>query len=188
MSRRILILSVNNFKDLTGVDATVSEKVIVPELLAAQDIVIMQILGSRLYNKILDLIDANQLGLEANAMYKTLVKDYIYDTLANYAMGNLPDAISYRFTNKGVQSPTSSDGNTVSDSMINKVADKYKVRATFYAERLRMFIIENQNDSFKEYFEAGNISDVHPAKRVYKSPIFLGNVKRGKQGPNNADY
>ena len=102
MSANVLMISEQSFKDFTVASANIDLKNVTQVIKMTQDRYIHPILGSALYDKILDLIVANTIGQAGNAVYKTLLDSYITDTLFNYVLGELPMALQYKFVNKGV--------------------------------------------------------------------------------------
>ena len=99
MSKNTLFISDTIIKERSIVNGNNDPKLIYPDIKAAQDLYIHPILGTALFIKIQNAIAANNwTGL---ADYKTLLDDYIIDTLVNYTMAELP-MNSYQFTNKGI--------------------------------------------------------------------------------------
>lgn len=183
MSRRILILSVENFKKITSVHDNTDEKLIRPEILSAQDVYIMPILGSKLYNKILDEIEGSSLA----GKYKELVEDYIFDSLAWHAMAELPDSLSIQFTNKGLQNPSGGENSNNADAaQTSRIIDKYRNRAAFYCQRMKAFVLEFRTD-FPEYDASTTIGDVKPSNNTFRSPVFLRKLKPIKEQPSYND-
>ena len=61
MSRNILFISVDTIKERTGLHANVDEKLVMPEILTAQDMYILPALGTGLYDRLQDGVAANNL-------------------------------------------------------------------------------------------------------------------------------
>ena len=83
-------------KERMSLHDNVDDKLIYPEIKAVQDLYIMPLLGSTLFNKILADIAANTLG----GNYKILVDDYLVMAVCNYVMSELPEGLNYQFWNK----------------------------------------------------------------------------------------
>jgi hypothetical protein len=171
MSKNILIISPSLLKERTALHDNVDEKLIYPEIKAAQDIYVLPLLGSALFNKILADIAASTLSGD----YKTLVDDYLIDMLCNYVLAELPDGINYQYTNKGVV--TKQNDNTTPPSMSDMYATiaKYKNRAEHYKKRALMYLVQNAPTKFPEYINPGQgVDDVRPERHAFSNPIYLG--------------
>lgn len=173
MSKNILMISVQMLKDRTAVHDNIDEKLVFPEIKAAQDMFILPLCGSALFNKLLTDINANTLA----GNYKVLVDDYIIDTLANYVISELPLGLTYQFWNKGVAQKTTDSSVTPSMSDLFSVAAKYKRRAEEYAQRMRLYLRENAPTMFPEYINPGSgVDTVIPERQGFSNPIYLGDV------------
>jgi hypothetical protein len=170
MSKNILMISVDMLKERTSLHDNVDEKLIYPEIKAAQDIYLVPLLGTALFNKIINDIDNGNLS----GKYKELVDDYLIDTLCNYVLSELPDGINYQYSNKGVQTKTTDSSNTPSMSEMYSIVAKYKNRAEHYEKRAMMYLKQNADLHFPEYCNPGNnIDDVRPDGISFSNPIFL---------------
>jgi len=173
MSKNILMISVQMLKDRTAVHDNIDEKLIFPEIKAAQDMYILPLCGSALFNKLLTDINANTLG----GNYKVLVDDYIIDTLANYVISELPLGLTYQFWKKGVAQKTTDSSIAPSMTDLFSVASKYKRRAEEYAQRMRLYLRENAPVMFPEYINPGSgVDTVIPERQGFSNPIYLGDV------------
>jgi hypothetical protein len=173
MSKNILMISVQMLKDRTAIHDNIDEKLIFPEIKASQDMYILPVCGSALFNKLLNDINANTLS----GNYKALVDDYIVDTLANYVISELPLGLTYQFWNKGVAQKTTDNSLTPSMSDLFSVASKYKRRAEEYAQRLRLYLRQNAPTLFPEYINPGSgVDTIIPERQGFSNPIYLGDV------------
>lgn len=172
MSRNILFISVKTIKDRTGLHNNVDEKLIHPEILTAQDMYILPCLGSALYDRIQDGIENNNLTVNETNLLDT----YITPTLVHYVVSELPMGISFQFYNKGVVRKTGADQSDPSVQDLIDVANRYKVRAEFYKQRLIKYLRETASQSvFNEYLNPGNgIDTLIPETEAYTVSIYLG--------------
>lgn len=173
MSKNVLLLSVDILKDRTPVHGNIDEKLIFPEIKAAQDMYILPILGTALYNKIVNDIDGT--GTTTGA-YKTLLDNYIVDALLYYVLSELPDALSYQFYNKGVIRKQGENTETPSMEELIDISNKYRKRAEWYGERLRRYLLTTATSTvLSEYLAPGNTIDtIVPESTPFTMPIFLG--------------
>jgi len=172
MSLNILMIDVVTLKKVTGLHDNVEEKLVYPEIKAAQDLFILPMLGTALYNKLLTDISNNALA----GNYKILVDNYLIDTLANYVLAELPIGLNYQFWNKGVASKTTDNSNNPSMSELFSIADKYKNRAEAYAKKAMYYLKQSASQGlFPEYLNPGSgIDTIIPDRVAYTSPIYLG--------------
>jgi hypothetical protein len=166
----ILLPSV--IKERMSLHDNVDDKLIYPEIKAVQDLYIMPLLGSTLFNKILSDIAAGTLG----GNYKVLVDDYLVMAVCNYVMSELPEGLNYQFWNKGVSQKTVDNATQPSMSEMYSIVAKYKNRAEHYSKRARMYLIQNGNAMFPEYYTfVAGVDTVYPDRTSFTSPIYLGN-------------
>ena len=76
MSKNILFITEQLFKERTGASNAIDGKQLFPMIKVAQDIYIQPTLGSTLYNRLQTGIDDNDLNNDE----KTLIDNYITDT------------------------------------------------------------------------------------------------------------
>jgi hypothetical protein len=175
MSENILLVSDTMIKERTAIHGNIDPKLIYPDIKVAQDMYIMPILGTALYDKLQSLITAKTIADPVNVNYKNLIDKYLVDALIYYTLAELPTTISYQFWNKGVQRKTGNDAELPTMSELIDISNKYKNRAEFYAQRLRLWIIQNAPKMFPEYLNPGNgIDTVTPEQRAFTNPIYLG--------------
>lgn len=173
MSKNVLMISVKMLKERTAVHDNIDEKLIYPEIKAVQDLYMLPLLGTALFNKIISDIDNGTL----TGSYKSLVDDYLIDTLCNYVISELPLGLTYQFWNKGVAAKTTDNSNQPSMSELFDVAKKYKNRAEEYAQRARLYLRQNSPTLFPEYINPGSgVDTVIPERQGFSNPIFLGDV------------
>src|ERR1044071_739508 len=144
MSKNILLVSDEMIKERTTVHGNVDPKLIYPHVKLAQDMYIEPIIGTSLYNKLLDGVDNNNLSGD----YKTLVDIYIVDSLMYYTLSELPQTLSYQFWNKGVVRKQGEDTELPSMSELIDLSNLYRNRAEFYSQRLRRYLLQNAPTKF----------------------------------------
>jgi hypothetical protein len=158
-------------KERMSLHDNVDDKLIYPEILAVQDMFILPLLGSNLFNKIMADITAGTLTGD----YKTLVDDYLVQCVCNYVMSELPEVLNYQFWNKGVSQKTVENSKEPSMSEMYSIVAKYKSRAEHYSKITRMYLLQNARSKFPEYlnFNAG-VDIIFPDRTSYTCPIYLG--------------
>lgn len=169
--KNVLFITVQNIKDRTGLHNNVDEKLILPEIMTAQDMFILPLLGSNLYKRLQDGIEADNL----NAVEETLLDEYIIPTLVYYVLSELPMAISYQFYNKGLVRKKDDNTNDPDTQEIIDTMNRYKTRAEFYKQRtLKYLKAESVNDTYPQYNDTLNrYDDILPDKQAYTTSVYL---------------
>lgn len=180
-------------KERTSIHGNIDPKLIYPDIKVAQDMYILPVLGTALYDKIQRLIaDGTITSNAANAEYKTLIDKYIVDALMYYTLSELPTTISYQFWNKGVMRKQGENSDLPTMSELIDLSNKYKSRAEFYANRLMLYIKQFAATKFPEYLNPGSTMDtITPEQRAFTMPVYLGdgdNPYCNKGGFNGQPY
>jgi hypothetical protein len=169
MSKNILMIDDIILKQRSAIHTNIDAKLIYPEIKVAQDLYIHRLLGTALFNKILEDIDAKVIC----GHYKELLDDYIIDCLVWYTISSLPDGLSFQFWNKGVLRKGGEFTDQPSMSDLIDLSNKYKNRAESYADRLVKYLCQNSN-KFPEYLNAGSGMDtIHPEDDSFSMPIYI---------------
>ena len=173
MSLNTLLMSDEMIKERSIVHGNTDPKLIYPDIKMAQDMYILPILGTALYEKIQAAINAGDWTNLTD--YKNLLDNYIIDALMYYTMAELPTSLSYQFWNKGIVRKQGQDTDLPSMSELVDISNKYKTRGEWYANRLRLYLLQNANLKFKEYLSPGNgVDTVNPDQKGFSMPIYLG--------------
>lgn len=176
MSENILLISDLMIKERTAIHGNIDPKLIYPDIKVAQDMYILPILGTGLYNKLQTIVsDGTITSNPVNLNYKMLMDKYLVDALMYYTLSELPTTISYQFWNKGVVRKHGQDTDLPSMSELIDLSNKYKSRAEFYAQRMRLWIVQNAPQFFPEYLNPGSTIDtITPEQRAFTMPVYLG--------------
>lgn len=174
MSKNVLIISEKSFKDFTIASANIDPKNLTQIIKMSQDRFIHPICGSSLYNKILDLIVSGDISEAGNENYKTLLDDFLTDTLFNYVLSELPLAMQYKYVNKGVMKKTAENSEQPSISELQGISKYYKGYAEWYGERSINYLCANSS-LYPEYLNPGSdVTTIQPVSNQYKVSINLG--------------
>lgn len=169
--RNILFISVQDIKDRTGLHNNVDEKLIHPEILTAQDMYILPVLGSTLYNRLQDGIENDNLNTAENK----LLDEYVVPTLVYFVMSELPMGLSFQFYTKGLIRKTDANQTEPDIQDILDVAARYKSRAEFYRQRtLKYLKAETSNNTYPQYTVFDNRYDtIYPDQQSYTTTFWL---------------
>lgn len=174
----ILFTNPEFIKSVTVISDNLQDKFILSSIREAQDIEFQQVVGSRLYKKLKNLVEDESILLESMAQYRELLDKaqyYIaYQTLANLTVNS-----TFKINNVGVN--TISDENVQTASMTDtfKLSKYYTDKADHYKMMLQNWLLKNKS-KFPELLKS-DISElsanVHSAASCN---VFLGGA-RGKQ-------
>ena len=182
MSKNILFITEQLFKERTGASNAIDGKQLRPMIKVAQDIHIQPVLGSTLYLRLQDGIDDNDLNNDE----KTLIDNYITDALIWFTMSMLPMTMGYQLFSKGFLQKTAEESNTPSRADLELIEQKYKSMAEFYNKRMIKYLQENY-ELYDQYLNPGSGVDIiFPTKQGYTSPIYLGNYYERSNSLNGA--
>jgi len=128
----------------------------------AQDIHIQNYLGTKLYDKISSLIVNDTIDDAGNAVYKTLLNDYLTPMLIWFAQSDYYMFASYQVSNGGVFRHRSESSETPSMQEIKSLVDSSRDKAEFYVRRFLDYM-DNNNNSYPEYNDI-NEDGMYPDK------------------------
>ena len=156
---KALFISVTDLKKKSIIDGNVDSDKIVQYIEIAQDIHIRNYLGTDLYNKIQDDIEASSLTGD----YLTLVTDYVKPMLVHWAMVEYLPFAAYSIANKGVFKHSSENASNVEKEEIDFLIEKERNVAQYYTDRFVDYMSFNASSKFPEYYTNSN-DDVYPDK------------------------
>jgi hypothetical protein len=169
-----LIISETKLRQFTDLNNNVDTELLRNAVREAQDIEIQRILGTLLYDSIMNQIDAGPSW--TTPAYETLVNDYIQSSLIYWAYYYAQEDIYIRTRNNGMLIPTGGDNSVnVERDMYNVRRQSTKNKAEFYSEKLTNYIITNTN-LFPETQQTTELYQQLPDFGVqYSSPIVFAN-------------
>lgn len=147
-----MFLSEATLKDNSVVNDNVDMKVITPTIYDVQNFFILPILGTSLYNDLQDKVRNSTLTNDD----KTLLDDYIIPTMIWYTRYELPMNINYKYFNKAVGVQNADNMNPASIDEIQYIRNESKNKAEWYAQRLTLFLMEN-NTTYPLYLNQTNV-------------------------------
>lgn len=181
------LISEAKLREFTDLANNVDSALIKNAIRESQDISLQRIIGTLLYEKIMNLVDAGTIGDSANANYKTLLDSYIQDFLIYAAYYYALDVIYLRSRNNGLIQPNGGENSDAVDrSLYNMKRQSVENKMEYYAERLTNYIIEEDslfpelNDSNKLYEQNPNYDNKYRAGFVFNKNLTAEEfIKRG---------
>lgn len=154
-----LLITRNDIIKNTPLGGAIDADALLPFVRTAQEKYILNLLGTVLYNKLQDDIEAQ---VPFTGIYNQLVNDYVKSTLIWYSCVEYIPFSSVQFKSNGSikqQSETGiSPSKTETDYLLNKALDN----ASYYATRLQDFLVAYSNQ-IPEYLESvGNSTQIYP--------------------------
>ena len=163
-----LYISSTRLKKDSALGGSVSDDLIMPYILLAQDMHILPILGTDLDNKLKALIQAGTLTGD----YKTLVETYLQPALVQFSFTQLMPYLRLRFVNNAVVVMGATDqSSSATYDDLKPVMDTATDAAEFYRQRMIDYL-RNNTSSFPEY-SSNTGSDLDPTTNNYFAGINL---------------
>ncbi len=154
-----LFITRNDIIKNTPLGGAVDADALLPFVRTAQEKYLLNLLGTVIYNKIQDDIEA---GTAFTGIYQTLVSDYIKPTIIWYScVEYIPfSAISFKSNGavKHISEQSVSPGKNEIDYLLSKALDN----AGYYSTRLQDYLLANSS-SIPEYLESvGDSTQIYP--------------------------
>jgi len=169
-----LLISWAKVKQYTDINDSLDPDLIKNNIRVAQDIQLQRVIGTILYNKLTTLVQDGEMDLPANAVYKTLLVDYIQDMLLYASYYEILESIFIRPKNNGLLTPNGGENSDTVDKQ------RYEMKRTsvqnkfeYYADRLSRFITENEADYPELTQNTELYQQVPDYGSQYRSPIVF---------------
>ena len=176
-----LLISWTKVKQYTDINDSLDAALIKNAIREAQDIELQKVIGTLLYEKLIDLVKNDTIGDVGNEKYKTLLDSYAQDMLLYASYYNLLEYTFIRTRNNGLLSPQGGENSASVDKATyemkrQSVSNKFD----YYADRLARYITEKQSD-FTELTGTTLLYQQNPDyASQYKSPIVFSQGTRAK--------
>jgi hypothetical protein len=168
---KVYFLSEATLKAESILQDNVDMKVIAPTIWDVQNFYVLPILGTTLYNDLINKVRNNTLiGNDKN-----LMDIYITPTMVWYCRAELPLVMNYKYFNKSVGVQNADNMNPASLEEIGFLMNNAKNKAEWYAERLTKYLMSNQT-LFPNYLNQinSNIDTIYAKRTNYTSGMVLG--------------
>lgn len=142
----ILFCSEDYIKSNSNLSDNMFGKSLLPAIREAQDAYLQQIIGTTLYEKILQLVDDGTIGDNENALYKDLLDNQIRPYLLYQTLVQLIPVINAKLVNFGTTQSNDEHLVNLSQGDVVVLTGHYQSMADFYCRRLQEYIINHCND------------------------------------------
>lgn len=168
------LISEGKLKAFTDINNALDTDLIKSAIREAQIIQITRLLGQKLYDKIVSDVANDTI----TGVYKSLLDDYIQDTLIYYSYYTALEYIYLRPRNNGLLQPQGGDNALAVDmQMYDKKRTSVQNKAEYFAERLVDYLCYN-NNLFPEYGTETNEEIVPDMGIQYNSPFVFRRTVR----------
>lgn len=170
MASNILFISEQYIKDTSYIDENVDIKLLRANILETQDLRVLPILGTALYEELKTQIDAGTL----TAANTTLLDTYISPSLKYWVLHDGAYILQYKVMNKGIVTRSSENADTVQQNELLSLMAFFKDRAEWYSERVTKFLLENDT-TYPLYQNPGDgIDTINPNRNNFTQGWYLG--------------
>lgn len=167
----ILFISEDKLKDSTAINMNVDVEFLLPFVKQAQKLYVETKLGTKLNQKLKDLITAGTVNNPGNEYYKALLDTYIGDMLPNFALYHAIPFLRFKIENSNIYSKTSENGLALSTEEAQHLRSEVLNTGEYYTERMIDYI-KNNISQFPEY-NTNTGSDVTPDSNAYYAGMNL---------------
>lgn len=138
----ILLISVQDIKDLSVIDNNIEDKYVIPNIIKCQDFIIRPLLGEDKYLELTEQIKENTLTLSN----KTLLEDYIQPVIIYYVISEVVYSTAYKLKNLGVE-----NGDQYKFDELVRLSKKYLIDSEQYQQILKEYMCDNSIPVDPEY-------------------------------------
>jgi hypothetical protein len=172
----VFLISESNIRQFSDMNNNVDSKLITNGIRIAQDIELQRLLGTKLYEKLLEDVKTNTLS----GVYKELVLNWVQNFLIYASYYEILEDIYLRSRNNGLLIPQGGSNSTAADgTWYNRKRESVKNKKEFYGERLTSYLIQKQG-LYPELNSNVELQQLYPDFGVqYKSPIVMKRNGRG---------
>ena len=161
-----LYISTDRLKKDTSLGGSVSNDLLFPYILIAQDRYILPILGTDLHNKLISDIQGSSLA----GNYLTLLQTYIQPALVQFSYATVLPFLRLRMVNNAIVTMNSEQGSSVSHSDLKPLINAAMDQGEFYRQRLIDYLT---NTTFAEYTSNSDPGDLSPTTANYYAGLNL---------------
>lgn len=165
----------NELKATAYIDENADDKLLTNAISIAQDLYILPIIGTGIYDELRTQIGASTV----TALNTTLLSSYIVPALRYWSLYELAEPMTYKFTNKSIVKKKSENSDPIEFKELMALKDKFMNIAQWYTERLKMYLREHTTD-YPLYDNPGTgIDIIHPERdTAFSCSWYLGDTPK----------
>ena len=154
-----LLITRNDIIKNTPLGGAIDADALLPFVRTAQEKYILNLLGTVLYNKLQDDIEAQ---VPFTGIYNQLVTDYVKSTLIWYSCVEYIPFSSVQFKSNGSIKQQSETGISPSKNETDYLLNKALDNASYYATRLQDFLVAYSSQIPEYLASVGNSTQIYP--------------------------
>ena len=155
----VLFIGMEDMKSLTALGGNVDSDYVIPFIRIAQDMHILSVLGTKLFDKMKELIEDDEMGDAGNEAYNSLL-DLIKPCLAHFTMVDYIPFNTYKLKNASTLQPQPENAVPVSKTEMDSLVEIERKTARNYLMRIEEYLCANNSD-LPEY-TSNTTGDVYP--------------------------
>ena len=154
-----LLVTRNDIIKTSPLQGSIDSDRLLPFVRTAQEKYILNLLGTVLYNKLQDDVEA---GTAFTGIYQILVEDYVKPTLIWYACVEYLPFSAVQFKSEGAVKHQSEQSQAVSKNEVDYLVQKAQDNAEWYATRMQDYLIAYNTQIPEFYQSVGNATQIYP--------------------------
>lgn len=167
---------------LAYVESGFDQKLMAELIWDVQELYILPILGTGLYNELKTQSRAGTL----TALNQTLLFEKIRPVLKWFVLSKGAHIFTYKIRKQGIVTQNSENSTSADIADIDRSVKQFDSFAQTYAERLKNYLIENSS-SFPLYEDAGDgVDTIHPTYNQYNVGWVMNTAGRFGEPPYNS--
>lgn len=171
MASEAIFITTTYIKNNTAALGSINDDELRTFIKPAQDIYISRVLGTKLYNRLKDGVENNNL----NANEISLLREYIQPALQYWTIYEWILWSNYKLTNKALSKQNSDNSNPSDLNEVNYLKTSIRDWAEYYSERISDFLKDNTS-VFPQYLEGvSGYSEKYPKSDNYYWGMFIPN-------------
>lgn len=168
---KVFLISSKTLKTEGLINDNVGDEMLKPAIQEAQDIFLQQIIGTKLLNKICDMVADGSIAQDDN--YRLLLDEYITPYLNFKVMASIQVPLAYKMRNMGIVQTNDTNVYSVNMSDVKTLIEHFDNRAGFYSIRMTKFLSANTT-IYPEYTTTDSCADFRSNKNTFECPVYLG--------------
>lgn len=141
---KVLLISEDKIKTLSGLDDNIWGKKLLPAIREAQEIGLQGIIGSCMYERLCSMVEDGSIMDNENIAYKSLLDNQIQYYLLYKVISDLIPIIGVKLGNIGVVLSNDDHIQNLTEDERSRVDTYYTYRADFYCKRLQQYLLTNK--------------------------------------------
>lgn len=165
----VYLISEQTLKSESYINDNVGGELLLPSIVTSQDIHLQQLIGTKLYKKLKELV----LNDQVDGYYKTLMDEYIKPFLINAVMADIQIPLAFKMRNSGIVQTNNEHVNNNYMNDVQTLKTYYEQKMNFYGARMTDWLCAN-SEHITEYMYRDDVSQLPSDPGAYNTGLFLG--------------